>query len=67
MKYRPVKDVLTEAIVIGLFNITLFYMLQSVPMKLSTPILLFLCGAFIHIFFEYTGGNQWWCTQTYKI
>jgi hypothetical protein len=63
---RPIQNVLLESIIIGLMNVTIFYILKNVK-GLETFWLLFLSGALIHIIFEYTGGNKWWCTQTYKI
>jgi len=35
--------------------------------KLNVPMVALIAGALIHIIFEYTGGNKWWCTQTYKL
>ena len=63
---RPIQNVLLESIIIGLMNVTIFYILKNVK-GLETFWLLFLSGTLIHIIFEYTGGNKWWCTQTYKI
>tara|TARA_B110000858_G_C17733715_1_gene441424 strand:+ start:754 stop:957 length:204 start_codon:yes stop_codon:yes gene_type:complete len=67
MKLRPIKDILTEAIIIGIMNVALFYAISGVSNKISTPIAVLIAGMSIHILFEYTGGNQWWCTQTYKL
>ena len=63
---RPVQTVMIEALVIGLMNAGLFHLLKMLKIVVPTHILLILCGALIHIIFEYTGGNQWWCRQTYK-
>ena len=63
---RPLQIVLTEAIVIGIMNMILFYLLQMLKIGVPYHILLMICGALIHLIFEYTGGNQWWCRQTYK-
>lgn len=62
---RPVETVMIEALVIGLMNAALFYALKSLQIHVSFYALLILCGALIHIIFEYTGGNQWWCKKTY--
>ena len=62
---RPVQNVLIEAVIIGIMNAGLYYALKSLKIVLPTHILLLICGALIHIIFEYTGGNKWWCTQTY--
>ena len=60
---RPITTVLTEALIIGVMNIILIMGLD----KLKVPMVPLIAGALIHIIFEYTGGNKWWCTQTYKI
>jgi len=67
MKYRPIKDILTEAIIIGIMNVALFYAITGLSKKITTPVVALIAGMTIHIMFEYTGGNQWWCTQTYKL
>jgi hypothetical protein len=64
--YRPVLNVAIESIIIGMMNVGIFYSLKYFT-KLDLVWLLFITGAMIHIIFEYTGGNKWWCTQTYKI
>jgi hypothetical protein len=63
---RPVVNVAIESIIIGMMNVGIFYSLKYFK-KLDLVWLLFITGAMIHIIFEYTGGNKWWCTQTYKI
>jgi hypothetical protein len=63
--YRPVSIVLVEALVIGIMNATLYWGLKQLKLVSSTPMLLLICGALIHIIFEYTGGNAWWCKTTY--
>jgi hypothetical protein len=63
--YRPVVNVAIESIIIGMMNVGIFYSLKYFK-KLDLVWLLFITGAMIHIIFEYTGGNKWWCTQTYK-
>ena len=60
---RPIKTVLSEALVIGIMNSILNMGLN----RLNVPLVPLIAGALIHIIFEYTGGNKWWCTQTYKI
>jgi hypothetical protein len=59
---RPIKTVLSEALVIGIMNSILNMGLN----RLNVPLVPLIAGALIHIIFEYTGGNKWWCTQTYK-
>jgi uncharacterized membrane protein len=63
---RPISTVLIEAIVIGIMNATLFWSLNQIGFVIPKSVLLTICGALIHIIFEYTGGNEWWCRQTYK-
>jgi len=50
--------------VIGVMNLLIFMLLNRL-FKLSTPVKLFIGGALIHIAFEYSGGNEWWCKSTY--
>jgi len=63
---RPITNVAIESIVIGLMTVGIFYSLKYFK-NLDLPWLLFITGALIHIIFEYTGGNKWWCNQTYRI
>lgn len=63
---RPVQTVIIEAVIIGVMNALLFYLLRMFKFIVPNHILLIICGALIHIIFEYTGGNEWWCRQTYK-
>ncbi len=63
---RPIVSVAVESIIIGMMNVGIFYSLKYFT-KLDIVWLLFITGAMIHLIFEYTGGNKWWCTQTYKI
>ena len=64
MKLRPLKIVMLEAIVIGVMNLIIFMLLNHL-FEISTPVKLFIGGALIHIAFEYSGGNEWWCKSTY--
>lgn len=64
MQLRPLTHVLSEAIVISVANLLLFMLLNRL-FKLSTHVTLFIGGALIHIAFEYSGGNKWWCKSTY--
>ena len=63
---RSTSTVLVEALVIGIMNAVLIYGISKLNITLDTPVLHLLAGALIHIIFEYTGGNRWWCTQTYR-
>jgi len=58
---RPITTILIEAFIIGIMNIVLVTGLE----KIHIPLIPLIAGALIHIIFEYTGGNKWWCTQTY--
>jgi len=62
---RPVSNVLVEALVIGVMNAALIFSINQMNFKIDTPLLHLIAGALIHLIFEYTGGNKWWCTQTY--
>jgi hypothetical protein len=63
---RSTLTVLTEAVVIGVMNAFLIWGI-SFNIKLDTPVLYTLAGALIHILFEYSGGNSWWCRTTYHL
>jgi len=63
---RPTSNVVMEAVVIGLMNVGIIYALK-LGLNIDNFIIYLLAGALIHLIFEYTGGNQWWCTQTYKL
>jgi hypothetical protein len=63
---RSTSTVLVEALIIGIMNAVLIYAISKLNITLDTPVLHLLAGALIHIIFEYTGGNRWWCTQTYR-
>ena len=63
---RSTSTVLVEALVIGIMNAVLIYAISKLNITLDTPVLHLLAGALIHIIFEYSGGNRWWCTQTYR-
>jgi hypothetical protein len=60
---RPITNVLIEAVIIGIMNVILIMGLD----RLNVPMVPLIAGALIHLIFEYTGGNKWWCTQTYKL
>jgi hypothetical protein len=64
---RPVNTVLIEAIVIGVMNVSIIYGIKLLNTNIENYLLYLIAGALIHILFEYTGGNKWWCTQTYKL
>jgi len=62
---RPIINVAIEALIIGLMNATLIYGINKVDPTLESPLLHLAAGALIHVIFEYTGGNRWWCKTTY--
>ena len=64
---RPIQIVILEALIIGIMNAVLILLVSKLNLKVDTPILYLIAGALIHLLFEYTGGNKWWCTQTYKL
>jgi hypothetical protein len=64
---RPVNTVLIEAIVIGVMNVSIIYGIKRLNTNIENYLLYLIAGALIHILFEYSGGNRWWCTQTYKL
>ena len=64
---RAIQTVLVESLVIGIMNAVLIMGVRKLNLNVQTPWLHLLAGALIHIIFEYTGGNKWWCTQTYKL
>jgi hypothetical protein len=64
---RPIQIVILEALIIGIMNAVLILLVSKLNLKVDTPILYLIAGALIHLIFEYTGGNKWWCTQTYKL
>lgn len=63
---RSTLTVLTEAMVIGIMNAFLIWGISKFKITLDTPVLHLLAGALIHILFEYSGGNSWWCRTTYQ-
>jgi len=64
---RPIQIVLLESLIIGIMNAVLILGVSKLNLKIDTPMLYLIAGALIHLIFEYTGGNKWWCTQTYKL
>jgi predicted RND superfamily exporter protein len=59
---RSTTTILTEAFVIALMNVALYYMFRKVTGHVTS---ILLAGAFIHIGFEFAGLNEWWCKVTY--
>jgi len=55
-----------EAVVVGVMTSATYFALIQLNTGLTTPWLLFLTGALIHLVFEFAGMNEWWCRQTYK-
>lgn len=62
---RPISNVLLESIIIGIMNVVIIMGLSK--MKGDSTVHHLVAGALIHILFEYSGGNKWWCEQTYKL
>lgn len=65
MKYRPIQNIVTEAIVIGVLNFIIYMILKRYT-NLSVNMKLLLSGALIHILFEFSGANELWCRTTYE-
>jgi hypothetical protein len=63
---RSIKTVTLEALVIGGTNALLFWLLNLIGLKINKLLILVLVGALIHVIFEYTGANKWWCKTTYN-
>ena len=64
---RPITTVLTESLIIGLMNLVIITLLIRFATNTPHKIHYIIAGALIHLIFEYTNGNKWWCTQTYKL
>ena len=62
---RAISTVMLESLIIGIMNAVIILGLSKI--NISTPIIYLIAGALIHIIFEYSGGNKWWCEQTYKL
>ena len=62
---RPISNVMLESLIIGIMNAVIILGLSKI--NVNTPIIYLIAGALIHIIFEYSGGNKWWCEQTYKL
>jgi len=65
---RSVRTVGFEAIVIGIINYMIYWIITTVGPKLNTPLILVMCGALIHLLFEYSpvgNLNKWWCYNTF--
>ncbi len=71
MKYRELKTVLFEAVIIGLFTALLYYIINYIYNKLKFDIGLygkiFIVGFFAHLLFEYIGMNEKWCRDVYQL
>lgn len=63
---RTVSTVMLEALVIGIMNASLFWSLKQMNLDIKPHWLLVIVGALIHIVFEYSGTNKWWCKVTYE-
>lgn len=64
---RPITTVLMESVIIGLMNLVIINLLIRFAKNIPHKTQYILAGALIHLIFEYSGGNKWWCTQTYKL
>jgi|LauGreDrversion4_2_1035121.scaffolds.fasta_scaffold311136_2 hypothetical protein len=57
---KSFEKVLTEAIVVGILFIVLFYAIEKVFPKFHKFIKLFVTASLFHIICEYTGINIWY-------
>lgn len=53
---RSIQTVMIEALIIGIMNATLFWGLKQFNFVIPQQWLLVICGALIHLIFEYSGG-----------
>lgn len=62
---RPLSTVLLEAAVIGIMNCIFIILINRLKLSMDRRYVYALAGALIHIVFEYSSGNEWWCKSTY--
>jgi len=62
---RKIFNIGLEAFVIGIMNLIIIRTLVSLKTGLPHGLEYVITGALIHIIFEYTGANEWWCKSTY--
>jgi hypothetical protein len=62
-------ETLSIGIVAIIYNIAIYRIINGeFPDNYRSMIIgAFLLGAFIHLSFEYSGANEWWCKKTYKL
>lgn len=70
MSERPVFTVLKESVVVGLATIAAAFVLYKInkhylQKALDVYGVLFLVGFFLHLGFEYTGINRWYCEEVW--
>lgn len=70
MSERPVMTVLKESALVGLVTIAAAYVLYKANKHYLNKALdvygvLFLVGFFLHLGFEYTGMNRWYCEDVW--
>ncbi len=63
---RPVSTVLIEAAVIGIMNCIFIILINRFKLFMDRRYVYALAGALIHVVFEYSSGNEWWCKSTYN-
>jgi hypothetical protein len=73
---KPNTVILTEATIVGIILILLFYVIQNLTddliknNKYKFILQLFMTGALFHLIFEFSGLNIWYAkdyVKTYKI
>ncbi|QIG59870.1 hypothetical protein [Dishui Lake phycodnavirus 4] len=66
MAKRSIATVFTEATIIGLMSVGIYYILKK--FNVNTILALFLVGFLMHLFFEFSpfgNVNEMWCRQTF--
>lgn len=64
---KDIKLVLIEAIIVGLFLVVLYFIIDKVLPKQNMYIKLFVSGLLFHIIFEYTGLNVYYVKEYSKL
>lgn len=66
MAKRAITTVITEAVIIGLMSLALYYILKYFNAPIT--IAFFLVGVLMHLFFEFSpfgNLNEMWCRHTF--
>lgn len=63
---KALSTIITEAIVVGIGLIFVYYIINFIP-QLNLTIKLFISGFIFHILSEYTGINMWYVKEYSKL